>query len=808
VLLAPLASPAAALGHATLVRTEPREGAVVPRPPSQVVLDFDQQVKPVAGGIDVVDSSGRPVTSGAARNAPSDASTILIPLRGDLPDDDYTVRWEIVSTDGHLISGVFAFGVGTGRAPPQALPVSAASTQDWRYLTARALYFAGLLLLIGGAVFRLAVFLPSLGTAPEGGRRMMALRERHRANQVLAVAAAMALAGGWVALTLQGAAVAGVSFWSAFDHRGPVASALEATRFGRQFGRGIDVTAVFTVLVAVSYALAPQGRRLTYGLAVPTAAFGVWALAAPGISGHAGDPGRGALPIALDAVHVGAAAVWAGGLLQLAWVVPHATRGLPDGDRARVRTAIARRFSQIALGCVIALVASGVLRAVYELSAVSQLWTTSYGRVILAKVAVLGVLIAMGYRNRRMLDRFRDLRRSVIAELVLLAVVVGLVALLTNLPPGSTPSTASAGPSRTAQGGVATVKLRGGGSVTVWPGRAGPNAFAVRLPGVRGQATLLLQRSDGSAAEHPLERQRDGTYTVLVPDVPAGEVIAQVNAGAQTRAAAVQVGPRVRVPSIAPQPRATGPVAAGEAVDLAVGLQRLPGARARVTLLGRTGAAVDDAIVIVNGAAASPCDIGPVVCYEAPVPKRAARVAVAVQRVGAGPAKTTIELPATGSQPAGGIVKRTATATRALDSLSAVQVLASDPEHSVTTRFVVDAPDRLHTAVQGGLETIIIGDRRWDRQPGETWKESKTQPVKVPDPFWAARPLAPYVAAETASTVDVTLAYSTSDPVWFRLHVDRATGRVLQVHMVTAAHFMVETYGRFNAAPTVTPPVP
>ena len=152
------------------------------------------------------------------------------------------------------------------------------------------------------------------------------------------------LAGGWVALTRQGAQVAGVSFWEAFDHRGPVASALDATRFGRQFGRGIDVTAVFTILVALAYATVGVSRRLTAVLAVPAAIAGAWALAAPGISGHAGDPGRGPLVIGLDALHVAAAAIWIGGLVQLAVVTPHATRGLAqplrDADPRQDRRAL------------------------------------------------------------------------------------------------------------------------------------------------------------------------------------------------------------------------------------------------------------------------------------------------------------------------------------------------------------------------------------------------------------------------------------------------------------------------------------
>ncbi|HVG67097.1 MAG TPA: copper resistance CopC family protein, partial [Gaiellales bacterium] len=359
-LAAGAAFPAAAWAHATLLSTSPAVGAVVIRAPASVLIKFDQEVRPVAGGSQVIDSNGDPVTDGAAHASQTDVKTLVIPLQADLPKGDYTVRWEIVATDGHLESGVFAFGVGTGRPPPQAASFSG-SDQDWKYLLARTAYFAGLLVLIGGVVYRVLVFAPVLESEPAETRPMMSLRERHRANQVLAASAVLTLAGGWVALTIQGADVAGVSFWEAFDHRGPVASALDATRFGREFGRGIDVTAGFTVIVAVAYAAAPYGRRIALGLlGIPAAVLGIWALAVPGLSGHAGDPGGGLLALTLDAAHVAAAAVWAGGLVQLAWVTPHATRGLPEAQRSAARTAIARRFSTVAVISVVVVALTGL----------------------------------------------------------------------------------------------------------------------------------------------------------------------------------------------------------------------------------------------------------------------------------------------------------------------------------------------------------------------------------------------------------------------------------------------------------------
>ena len=261
LLALPLIWPAWAQAHATLLATTPGAGTRVATPPHQLVLTFDQQIRPVSGGTTVVDDAGKSVMAGAAANAPGNLKQLVVPLQQGLPAGDYTVRWEIVSTDGHLIAGVYAFGVGTGGPVPQAESQDAPT--DWPFLIARFFYFAGLLTLVGGVVYRVAAYQPATAAVTGEPRRLMGLRERHRANQVLALSAVLVLAGGWVALTRQGAQVAGVSFWEAFDHRGPVASALDATRFGRQFGRGIDVTAVFTILVALAYATVGVSRRLT-----------------------------------------------------------------------------------------------------------------------------------------------------------------------------------------------------------------------------------------------------------------------------------------------------------------------------------------------------------------------------------------------------------------------------------------------------------------------------------------------------------------------------------------------------------------
>src|SRR5262249_40377480 len=83
---------------------------------------FDQQIRPVSGGTTVVDAAGKSVMDGPAANAPGNLKQLVVPLRQGLPAGDYTVRWEIVSTHGHLIAGVYAFGVRTRGPPPPGGP--------------------------------------------------------------------------------------------------------------------------------------------------------------------------------------------------------------------------------------------------------------------------------------------------------------------------------------------------------------------------------------------------------------------------------------------------------------------------------------------------------------------------------------------------------------------------------------------------------------------------------------------------------------------------------------------------------------
>src|SRR5438552_2206699 len=141
VAAAALALPAGASAHATLVRTVPANGAVLAHAPRKIEVVFDDTIRVGHGNAVVANGSQRSVLAGK----PTVRGHVLtLPLRAGLPDDDYSVRWSIVSDDGHQEQGVLAFGVGAGRAPPTAV-LGAGSSLGWGGAALRWLYFVGLL---------------------------------------------------------------------------------------------------------------------------------------------------------------------------------------------------------------------------------------------------------------------------------------------------------------------------------------------------------------------------------------------------------------------------------------------------------------------------------------------------------------------------------------------------------------------------------------------------------------------------------------------------------------------------------------
>jgi methionine-rich copper-binding protein CopC len=101
---------APALAHAALVKTEPPRRAVLAKAPTQVRLWFNEEIESAYASLVVLDTSKNPVTEVKPQLAPDDQKSIVLPLP-ELAPGKYSVKFRVLSLDGHVIQSSFDFTV-------------------------------------------------------------------------------------------------------------------------------------------------------------------------------------------------------------------------------------------------------------------------------------------------------------------------------------------------------------------------------------------------------------------------------------------------------------------------------------------------------------------------------------------------------------------------------------------------------------------------------------------------------------------------------------------------------------------------
>lgn len=235
--------------------------------------------------------------------------------------------------------------------------------------------------------------------------------------RLLAVLAGLWCGSEFAVLVFEAAAVAGV----------PVRT-LTADQFGAfliHISGGQVGIAVLLGSGAVAGYSALAFRRPESAAPDLVVVFAAVALALRPITGHMSQQPFGSV---LAAVHALAAGVWFGLLVALALVV-----------RSRGEWAVALpRYSAVAMPLVGTVAVTGILNGLLRIAGPAALLETGYGRILLAKTAVLLALLGLGWWWRRSwvrpaadhrMSAESSLRRAV-AEVVVMALAFGLAATL------------------------------------------------------------------------------------------------------------------------------------------------------------------------------------------------------------------------------------------------------------------------------------------------------------------------------------------------------------------------------------------
>ena len=493
--LVALAAPAGA--HAALSATVPAAGDVLDASPREIELRFTEPVQVDDDSVKVFGGDGERVETESPERFDG-GKAVVVPM-ATVDEGGYVVTWKVVSADGHPIGGGFTFRVGDdaeavdpavvaglieGQTSPRAVGIAAG--------VVRFLVFAALLALVGGGAF--VAFVWPAGAADRRVRRL------------LWTAWAVLLAGTAAALGLQGAELTGGGLGDALKPSA-IGDVLDTTLGKVWLLRLLALLPVAWLLVQLASAAATWWR-------VNALVLGTVLVATPAFSGHA-DSGRWQeLAKVLDILHVGAAAVWLGGLAVL-------LVGAMRDDDAKGITA---RFSPVAFAAVVVVVLTGTGQSIRQVTSLDAI-ETGYGRLLAVKIVIVLALIGIASLTRsalqgrltlgddepdedgnvRPVDEVGVLRRLVAAEVFVAIAVVVVTALLVDANPGY--GEGSIGQPFDETVVVDDVLI----NVVAVPGTVGPTDFHVYVdnpagglePPLEATGTLSLPGSDLAGIEVP-----------------------------------------------------------------------------------------------------------------------------------------------------------------------------------------------------------------------------------------------------------------------------------------------------------------
>ncbi len=413
--LAPVAS-----AHARLLEADPGPNEHVEAAPRELVIRFTERVQREYTRGEVYDRNG---TRADLHEVIFDGSDqIRVPL-GNLTDDLYTVKWYSLSVDTHTTEGAYLFAVGSaslvGAPPPTSTHHHGEGTLPlWMESLARAFHYASAAAAIGMSAF---VLLIARNPNVANLRRMF-----------------LTLLG----ITALGAVGAGTVLFAFSQRVDASVGAVTSSPFG-SVGSLLTLRAALQVLlsvVAVALVVSHGKPALLRPLLATLIALGVLTTWFTSQSSHAAALSEGRITaIGADFLHLIAGSLWIGGVfafLFLFW------------QESRETLAVwIRRFSPLAMTCVMFIILTGTFASVLHLTHPLDLFAGAYGGMILLKVLLLVPLIALGAFNRyiakrRLIEgtewRSSNLQRALMFETGLMAVVLIAAGVLATSAPPST----------------------------------------------------------------------------------------------------------------------------------------------------------------------------------------------------------------------------------------------------------------------------------------------------------------------------------------------------------------------------------
>ncbi|MEO9295011.1 MAG: copper resistance protein CopC [Nitrososphaera sp.] len=378
-----------AYGHASAVNSSPRPFQSLAASPKEVQISYSEPVELSYSTVTVLGPDGSRVDLNDAHFVNGNTQTVAVTLQPGLREGVYTVTSRTLSAiDGHITDSAFTFGVGVkpggngpsgpAGAPSQVLyPLESAS---------RFPGMVGQIIVVGAAFGTLWLWRP-LEKIPwlAGAISSQRLAINRRMSLLVIIGTTLVLASNVAIISVQ-----------AYDIKASIADAI-ATKFGGVWmTRMIEASILMIIAIYVWRKMAKSSAPPSKAEILAILVMGLAVLVTSSLIAHGAATGQVAA-ILLDFFHNAAASIWIGGLVLMGFVAMPRILSLKDEQVKSVAVSILiPRFSTIVVTILgLALITGPLLLYLIE-SDLSLTLASTYGKVLMVKLGLAGVMVAMG----------------------------------------------------------------------------------------------------------------------------------------------------------------------------------------------------------------------------------------------------------------------------------------------------------------------------------------------------------------------------------------------------------------------------
>ena len=469
-----------AYGHPFLLDSEPAQGQNAAVGTTQIVTHYSEAVEIDFSELKIFDSDGNQVDK--RDTAYYNAESSLVITTQPLEDGVYTIASKVLSkVDGHLVHAAIIFGVGNVQIDASLLESQEQS--ETTFIPESIARFPGLVgqtVVLGGLIASIVIW----STGQTRFKEQIALIEtsfKAKFSKVIGFGVIAVFASNFIMLAVQ--------TWRL--EASPL-DVIETT-----FGSTWLTRMILTIILIGIWFWIERKNQISFKTQLPMLVFALALIATTTMMGH-GASTEMAPPIILDYVHNLLSSIWIGGVIFLGFVILPSITKLDANVRDKITISLIPRFSGMIIISLGILIITGPMLLWFLDSNVSSITESTYGKLIMLKIAIASAMIAFGgfYQIRFTQQAKKDLKSTAIFkklkkplrfEAGLGIALLAVVALLVNssLPAGEIQSVSAEQGISGYEASLFSENARF--DVTILPVGIGPNQINVIVSGLDDQ---------------------------------------------------------------------------------------------------------------------------------------------------------------------------------------------------------------------------------------------------------------------------------------------------------------------------------